>query len=59
MKKTWKKLNYVGLVGTCKYCQKDVKTNQPFVIFATKEPAHYKCMKDDEENKQYEVEIKK
>ncbi len=57
-KKTWKK-NTRGIikdVGLCKYCDKMIVSDEAFVIFATKEAAHYSCMKKDEEDKRLEQE---
>jgi hypothetical protein len=36
-----------------------IVSDEPFVIFATKEPAHYLCMKKDDEERQLEIESKK
>ena len=36
-------------IGKCKYCQKDMINTESFVVFATKEKAHYDCMKKDDE----------
>ena len=45
-KKTWKKnTRIIRDVGLCKYCNKMIVSDEAFVIFATKEPAHYLCMK--------------
>lgn len=55
-KKTWKK-NTRGIirnVGLCKYCDQMIISDEAFVIFATKEPAHYSCMKKDDENRSLE-----
>ena len=58
-KKTWKKnKRIIRDVGLCKYCNKMIVSDEPFVIFATKEPAHYYCMKKDDEERQLEVEPK-
>ena len=59
-KKSWKKNTMIIRdVGLCKYCNKMIVSDEPFVIFATKEPAHYLCMKKDDEERQLEIEPKK
>ncbi len=43
-KKSWKKNKVVNrLVGKCRYCDKDVWTEIPFVVYMDKTPAHYQC----------------
>tara|TARA_R100000329_G_scaffold32241_1_gene29890 strand:+ start:177 stop:350 length:174 start_codon:yes stop_codon:yes gene_type:complete len=43
-KKSWKKHKVVNrLVGKCRYCDKDVWTEIPFVVYMDKTPAHYQC----------------
>ena len=52
-KKLWKKPKQIIMdIGKCKYCQKDMVNTESFVVFATKEKAHYECMKKDDELKQ-------
>jgi glucose-6-phosphate 1-dehydrogenase len=47
--------NLSRLVGSCKYCSKDVHSDDSFVALvktiepATYDYAHYQCMKDDDE----------
>ena len=48
-KKTWSKKNIVTDVGPCKYCNVMISNTDRFVVFATKEPAHYQCMKLEDE----------
>ena len=38
----------VRIVGKCRYCEKQVLTDVPFVCFADKSCAHYDCMKKDD-----------
>lgn len=33
-----------------------IVSDEPFVVFATKEPAHYFCMKKDEKEKELEID---
>ena len=42
----------VRVVGTCIYCAKQVENDMRFVVFATKEPAHFECYTKDENKKQ-------
>ena len=42
----------VRIVGKCRYCEKQVLTDVPFVCFADKSCAHYDCMKKDDMIKQ-------
>ena len=50
VKKTWKKPTQTVLhIGPCRYCKKDMVNTESFVVFATKEKAHYQCMKEDDE----------
>jgi hypothetical protein len=51
-KKTWSKKNIVIDVGLCKYCNVMISNTDSFVVFATKEPAHYQCMKLEDEKQQ-------
>ena len=52
-KKTWiKKKRIITVVGDCKYCGKEIINTDSFVVFATKEPAHYQCMKLEDEKQQ-------
>lgn len=52
-KKLWKKPKQIVMdIGKCKYCQKDMVNTESFVVFATKEKAHYECMKKDDELKE-------
>ena len=51
-KKTWSKKNIVTNVGPCKYCNVMISNTDSFVVFATKEPAHYQCMKLEDEKQQ-------
>ena len=51
-KKTWSRKNIVTNVGPCKYCNVMISNTDSFVIFATKEPAHYQCMKLEDEKQQ-------
>ena len=51
-KKTWSRKNIVTDVGPCKYCHKEIINTDSFVVFATKEPAHYQCMKLEDEKQQ-------
>ena len=58
-KKLWKKPTVIVMdIGKCRYCNKDMTNQESFVAFATKEKAHYQCMKDDDakrsEDKTYE-----
>ena len=39
-------------ISECKYCKKDVSSQQSFVAFASKEYAHYQCMKEEDEKQQ-------
>ena len=36
------------LVGKCRYCSKDIYSDDSFVSFFSKDHAHYQCMKDDD-----------
>tara|TARA_R100001015_G_C4513967_1_gene84838 strand:+ start:43 stop:225 length:183 start_codon:yes stop_codon:yes gene_type:complete len=39
-------------IADCRYCKKQITRHQSFVAFASKDYAHYLCMKkDDEKNK--------
>jgi len=46
-KKSWAraKAQKIRTVGPCRYCKAEITNDMSFVIFATKEPAHYDCMK--------------
>ena len=49
-KKTWgRKIHETYDVGDCKYCNKDIDSDMSFVVFATKEPAHFRCYQKDYE----------
>ena len=51
-KKTWiKSKQIIVRVGDCKYCRKEIVNTDSFVVFATKEPAHYECMKIDDDKR--------
>tara|TARA_X000000950_G_scaffold43136_2_gene48238 strand:+ start:25 stop:237 length:213 start_codon:yes stop_codon:yes gene_type:complete len=52
-KKLWKKPKQIVMdIGKCIYCKNDMVNTESFVVFATKEKAHYQCMKKDDELKQ-------
>ena len=51
-KKTWSRKNIETNVGLCKYCSEIISNTDSFVVFATKEPAHYQCMKLEDEKQQ-------
>ena len=54
MRRKAKKVKLADLdrvVGECKYCKKLIYSQESFVVFATKEYAHYACMKADDESK--------
>ena len=36
-------------IDKCKYCHEQVFSSQSFVAFASKQYAHYQCMKEDDE----------
>lgn len=36
-------------IADCRYCFKQITRHQSFVAFASKDYAHYQCMKDDDE----------
>jgi hypothetical protein len=52
-KKKSKSTSHISiLVGRCRYCSKDIYSDDSFVSFYSKDHAHYVCMKkDDEKNK--------
>ncbi len=51
-KKTWVKSKQIIVrVGDCKYCGKEIINTDSFVVFATKQPAHYECMKIDDDKR--------
>ena len=39
-------------IAPCRYCKKDVSSQQSFVAFASKDYAHYQCMKEEDEKQQ-------
>ena len=51
-KKLWKKPTVIVMdIGKCRYCSAEMTNQESFVAFATKEKAHYQCMKDDDEQR--------
>ena len=36
-------------IADCKYCHKEVSSQQSFVAFVSKEYAHYQCMKEHDD----------
>lgn len=49
-KKLWKKPKQIVMdIGKCMYCQENMINTESFVVFATKEKAHYQCMKKHDE----------
>jgi hypothetical protein len=51
-KKTWVKPKTIIIdIGKCRYCNKEMTNQESFVAFATKEKAHYSCMKSDDEQR--------
>ena len=58
--KVWKRdLKTIRNIGLCKYCDKMISSDEPFVIFATQEASHYKCMKKSDDDKQLGVDLNK
>ena len=47
--KTQSNKNQSRRVGTCIHCKQEVMSDDSFVIFATKLPAHHRCYKKDSE----------
>jgi hypothetical protein len=43
-------------IAPCKYCNQDVSSQQSFVAFASKDYAHYDCMKADDERRNNGIE---
>ena len=59
-KKSWKKnTRIIRDVGLCKYCNQMIVSDESFVMFMGGIPAHYACMKKDDEERQLEIEPKK
>ena len=58
-KRTWAKAKAqkIRTVGPCRYCKAEITNDMSFVIFATKEPAHYECMKKDDGQQQVEKNL--
>ena len=58
-KRTWAraKAQSIRTVGPCRYCKAEITNDMSFVIFATKEPAHYDCMKKDDGQQQVEKNL--
>ena len=51
-KKVWKKNKILELeVGSCRYCNENIMSTDAFVSFLSRDHAHYKCMKEDDEKK--------
>ena len=51
-KKTWiKSKQIIVTVGICRYCKRELVNTDSFVVFATKQPAHYECMKIDDDKR--------
>ncbi len=48
-KKTWVKKEKLMSVGDCRYCKKELVSDDSFVAFANHTKAHYKCMKEADE----------
>tara|TARA_B100000214_G_scaffold304106_1_gene234864 strand:+ start:647 stop:838 length:192 start_codon:yes stop_codon:yes gene_type:complete len=42
-------------IAQCRYCKKDVSSQQSFVAFASKDYAHYQCMKEEDEKQQKDL----
>jgi len=52
-KKTWsRKIHTTYDVGNCKYCSEHIDSDVSFIVFATKEPAHFSCYKTQTEGEQ-------
>ena len=51
VKTTWanSKKTSGRVVGNCRYCKNEVISDDSFVVFATKERAHYRCYVKDSE----------
>ena len=48
--KSWVKSKViVTLVGTCRYCFKELLNTDSFVSFYPRGHAHYQCMREDDE----------
>ena len=57
-KKTWnRKRNIIRNVGLCKYCNQMIVSDESFVMFMGGIPAHYACMKKDDEQQQVEKKL--
>ena len=57
-KKLWKKPKVIIIDSLCKYCNQMIVSDESFVMFMGGIPAHYACMKKDDEERQLEVEPK-
>jgi len=44
----------VYTIGLCKYCDELFDSSVPFVVFASKDKAHYECYKDHTNKEQKE-----
>ena len=57
--KSWvKSKTIITLVGTCRYCSKELLNTDSFVSFYPKGHDHYECMRKADEDKTFENESK-
>lgn len=64
-KKTWVRKEKIVTVGNCKYCQKEITSEDSFVPIGKVinhkyiyKFTHYDCLRKAEEDKTYENEVK-
>ncbi len=58
MRKKAKKVKLEDLdvyIADCRYCKKQITRHQSFVAFASKDYAHYQCMKDEDIKQQQDT----
>ena len=55
--KTQSQKNKSRKVGSCLHCKQDIMSDDSFVIFATKQPAHHRCYAREAEKEQQQQKV--